>query len=237
MYQKIRIVIIVLFAAFQVNGQDASEALADEFQLIANKLDSSEQVHLHAMIHSYSNKTGTLLYQTSAEVYRYKGNHCTVLGEVEIIETSDYSVQINHEEKKVLILKKSKVQPKKGKSKPLSLDLSGLSDYWMEEDTIAADTKVSLVSNGENEKQFKVESSNQKITIALNPTARSINYLEILSGNDAQNEIRTRVEYDVFTTTENTKDKFDLSNYFQETGAQQYILKGRISGYKLFTEE
>src|SRR3989338_5886275 len=101
-----------------------NQNLNDDLKKVVGHLDSAASVSLSVDVKLYTKKGGELMYSTKASIDRKGKSSVTVLGDVEIFNNDDFRVDIDHEEKMMMITPKKEIIKKT--KKEMQFDISDL---------------------------------------------------------------------------------------------------------------
>lgn len=233
MYAKINLLFALLLAAFAGYGQD----MKSDLQRIVQSTDSASSVALEASVKVYQRRGGKLTYSTTAASYRSGATRLTILGEQEYFVSEEYDVTVDHEEKAVLILKKTAAKSKKQKAQQLDVDVSGILKLLEKEEQAAAyKTTVSGGASGKRTYTMTGIPGYKEITATLDMNTLSIERItyEMSDAGESKGQL-IMIEYTRFKKGGDVAARLASSNFFTVAG-KSYKLAPRLATYHLYTE-
>lgn len=226
------LVIGLILGSFSLQAQEFEK----EMKAIISKIDTTKSISISVKVAVYSKKGGSLVYSMVSTVDHSKGNTITHLGEMEMYQSEKYEVQVDHEEKRMMVRKKTVVK----EADFSDLNLKELKKLVAAEgDVEAKKPKFTLVSNNNGIKTYSITGSEgiKELQIVLDTKTEKIQKISYEYTEDGPNKGQYCVlEYDKFDYSPSfTSTFFDSKNYFSYVN-KSYVPAKRLSTYKLITE-
>lgn len=234
MYRGIKLLLLLVCVSRTVSAQDE---LSKDLDRIVAHMDSLSSMSIEASVKVYGRKGGSVIYATNAAVYRNAAGSLTKLGDQEYFISKDYDVTVDHDEKAVLILKKSAAQPGKAKKQSVDFDAAALKKL-LEPSEKAPQRKVVLVSNQNGKKTYSVSNvpGMKEVRMVVNMTELSIESVTYEYSEESENKGQyVSVIYTRFKKGADVSAILQPSNYFSESNGT-YVLVPRLKNYKIYTE-
>ena len=212
-----------------------SQNFEAEMKAIFDKMDTVDNISIVVDVKLYDKKGGKLIYNNESSVLHSKKATITKLGDMEMYKSASYDIQIDHEEKRLLIKKIASKQESFSdvnvKEIKKLLKLEGVEK--------SKNPTYKLISNNNGVKTYSMSKTAELVECFItidtkNEKIQNISYLYTEQG-DYDGQYCT-LDYKTFTyNSVFSKTQFDLSRYFTLVGGN-YKLSTRLSSYKLYTE-
>ena len=234
MYLKINLLLTIswLFASFSF-GQDAQVELQAEMERIQQKMDTVNTVSIRVEANVYSKRGGSKVSSVSASRYQRGDEYFTDLAGLSVLETKNFAMRLDHEERSILVLKKEKPK-KKLKTETIDLDISALNK--MMETESESKMKVSMVSANGNLKKYRVTGMSGIISmeITLNVDTSTIVAVNFEYGTVSSPGQFIELSYEM-SYNQNVDEQLNTTNYFTEENGE-FVVSSNLSNYNLYTE-
>lgn len=216
---------ILLIVAYNSYSQDFEADMTKVFE----NIKSSESVSISVDVTLYAKKGGSVVYSAKSSLFHEEGRTISKLGEMEIYKSDKYEIQVDHEEKLMLIHPINKNQQEYS-----SIELEELKKLVSQEK--GHDLSYELISNDKGLKTYRSKKVKgfDEVTFIIN-----MNELKIVKVTYQYRESsNTKSNYCTLNYTQFDfnnqfpKDFFDLSKYFKIVD-EKYILNNKFSNYNL----
>ncbi len=233
MFQKTNFICILLFWNYYVSY---SQDIQTEINIIAKHIESVQSVAIEAEVHMYASKGGTKLFSTHTGMYKSGSEIKSVLGELDYLETSSYYVQVDNEEKAILILKKKDISKNYSKSN-LQLDIKKLQEIFKKDESVNNKFKSELLSENNGIKSYRISglSGIQEMIIELNVHKKKLISVVYKYDKTLYSGQYVEIVYTKFDFNTDLSLHFDLRKYFVITNSG-YLLSEKYNNYKIYTE-
>lgn len=238
MFQKvINSILFVFFIGLSSFGQN----LDKDVQEIIQNLDSASSVSIKVKVDVYSRKGGAKTFSTTASMQRQKNSFLNILAKQENFENAKYQVSIDHEEKKVLILKKEATAKARAIKEDFENELKKLQKMLEKQDkgeNVKDSKVVKLVSNVSGVRKYSITNiaEYKEISIVLDLNAKVIK--SITYEYSEKSEMKGQyvvLDYSEFKIGGDLSKLLTPSNYFTEANGK-YTLVSSLKNYKIYTE-
>lgn len=234
MLQNRSSVIFALVCCILVN-YTYSQNIHKDIELISEKMETSTSVNLEVDVKVYSKKGGELIYSSKASAFKMgEAQSKTVLADMEFIQTTDFELKIDHDEKAILIFNKKHTNSSKNES--FEFDLNKLKDLFNTNENKSPSVK--LLSNVSNIKKYSITGipGTKEILITLD-----VSHLKIISviyeyGTAKEPGQYILLNYTKFDFNTDLSSHFDLKKYFSIVSGE-YVLNAKFKDYHLYTEK
>ncbi|ASS47985.1 MAG: hypothetical protein A3D31_01160 [Candidatus Fluviicola riflensis] len=206
-----------------------NQNLNDDLKKVVGHLDSAASVSLSVDVKLYTKKGGELMYSTKASIDRKGKSSVTVLGDVEIFNNDDFRVDIDHEEKMMMITPKKEIIKKT--KKEMQFDISDLAKWFEDE---GSSSKTTLVSNTSGIRVYSITGVEgfEEVLVTLDMNQKSIKHIHYAYAKDSEYNGRfVELNYTKFKL--NSVDKeLNIASYFTlKSGV--YTLGSRFTTYQM----
>jgi hypothetical protein len=206
-----------------------SQNLNDDLKKIVQHLDSATSVSMSVDVKLYSKKGGDLVYTTKASLDRKGKASLTILGDVEVFDNEDYRVDIDHDEKMVMITPKKEILQKT--KKEMQFDVSDLAK-WFEDGS--SNKKTTLVSNTSGIRVYSITGANdfEEVLITLDMNQKSIKHVHYAYSKESEYKGQfIELNYTKFKLNSVDKELKTSSYFTLKSGV--YSLSTRLKSYQL----
>src|SRR3989344_231445 len=198
--------LLTLLLVFSLHSLVAyNQNLNDDLKKVVGHLDSAASVSLSVDVKLYTKKGGELMYSTKASIDRKGKSSVTVLGDVEIFNNDDFRVDIDHEEKMMMITTKKEIIK-----------------------------KTKLVSNTSGVRVYSITGVEgfEEVLVTLDMNQKSIKHIHYAYAKDSEYNGRF-VELNYTKVKLNSVDKeLNIASYFTlKSGV--YTLGSRFTTYQM----
>jgi hypothetical protein len=226
---KYLVLIPLLIFMNSVIGQN----LDDDLLKIVKHLDTAKTVSLNTDIIVYAKKGGNKVFTANASLKRAEDVSLTSLDDMEYFSNSGYFVTIDHEEKRVSIVKNDQ---KKQNELLDNFDVKSLRKLIAEESDVKP--KIKLISNSNNLRTYSITSvpGVDDVRIVLNMNALAI--VSVTYQYSDESEYKGQyivVNYTTFECNKEVSNSLKQSNFFTISG-EKVVLNNRLKEYTLYAE-
>lgn len=232
MYLKISLIsTLFIFAVSTASGQD----LDADLKLIADAIESAKSVAIEAEVHMYSRKNGPKVYTAGGALYKSGQSVLNTIGGYKSLQTSKYYVQVDEEERIMLVLDRSKTDRALEKKMP-EMDVRELRKLYAEKDS-ESNIKITLVSASDGRKKYKISgvSGVVEVEIELDITKKALVMVSYSYDNELYSGQYVVVNYSKFLYDSDLESHFNPQNYFVVQNSKIIPAK-KYTGYKIYTE-
>ncbi len=225
--------ILLSFISFPILSQEFEKEMKD----IVSKLDTSTSVLIEVKVDVYRKKGGDLIYTTSSSVKHSGKITITKLDNFEMYKSQYHDIQVDHEDRKMLVHKINTSQKTNDDFSDLNLkEIKAL----LKSET--KDSKKPIYTLKSNEKSLKTYSITnipglkECIIVLDTKNEKIISVTYEYSEKSAQKGQYCVIEYSTFDYTPNFSPSiFELKNYFTYVD-KKCVLSKKFKTYQLFTE-
>ncbi len=187
----------------------------------------------------FDKKGGRLIYSTNAAMRKSDGNSFSILGEMEFIVTKEYDIQIDNEEKAILISKRD-AQSKQLESineQLKTLDVGTLKKLLQTDDELTA-FDVNIVSDNDGMREYLVlnKKTKARTSILLDTHKNIIKSIKYEFNAETSSTQYVVLNYTKFDYDTDVSTHFDLKKYFSIVSGE-YVLNAKFKDYHLYTEK
>lgn len=234
MFRKIINLCIVLLLSTSVYAQDALKSLQADFQSVADSVDHANSVSVLVTAKAYASRGGTLISTYNAARYESGSSSKVRIDELEIIETKQFALRVDHEEKSLLVIEKTQ-STGKPKMEKMEFDVKALKKF-LEDSGSEQKPIVKLVSDNAGIRKYTISGIEgiRLMEVTLNTSKRMIQTISFEYGSPTSPGQFVLLDYAMSYNT-NVSTQFELSAYFTKKN-NEIILSPKLQGYKLYTE-
>lgn len=211
-----------------------AQTIDDDFQKIVDKIDSSKMLSLAVNVSVFSKKGGSRIYSTKASVESNKNVSKSILGEMEYYSDDNYQIEIDHEERGVLILQKEESKQKTKKEK-LDVDVETLKAIFEKNEGEIKVPVIKIVSNTKNIRTYSITNVDGFKEIQMQLDMNKCKILKITyeypSDGDSNGQYIV-LDYTVFSFS---APELSTSSYFTIVKGN-VVLASRFKGYSYLTD-
>lgn len=212
-----------------------SQNLDDDFGKIVRQLDSAKTISLYTDIAVFAKKGGTKVFTTNASLKRSGNTSLTALDDLEYYSDGSYFVTIDHDEKRVAVIKNDEKKNKKTFN-DMNFDLKSLKKLISQESDSKSVVKLVANSNGSRTYSITNIESIDEIRITLNINKLVITSISYQYSNDSEYQGQyILINYTKFECNIDLTNSLKQSNFFTFSGSN-VILNSRLKAYTLYTE-
>ena len=223
------VLIPLLIFVNSVMGQN----LDDDLLKIVKHLDTARTVSLDTDIIVYSKKGGNKAFTANASLKRSGEVSLTSLDDMEYFSDNSYFVTIDHEERRVSIVKNDQ---KKQTELLDNFDVKSLRKLIAEESDVKP--KIKLISNTNNLRTYSITSvpGIDDVRIILNMNTLVIVSVTYQYSNESEYKGQyIVVNYTSFECNKEVSSSLKQSNFFTISGGK-VVLNNRLKEYTLYSE-
>lgn len=224
----------ILFVPLSSFSQDLEKDMAE----IGDKMESATSVSMEVDVKVYSSKGGTIVYSSGASLIKSENSTKSVLGEMEFINTPEYEVRVDHEDKAILIFKKlAPSDSKVPKTEQVEFDMEVLKKLIESEEGSQKKPIIKLLSSSGGIKKYSISGTPGIVetVLELDLTNKKIRSVRMEYGSDNSKGQFVVLNYSKFVYDADVSTSFNLANYFTESD-KTYILSNKLKGYHIYTE-
>lgn len=221
---------LLLFCTFGIKAQ----TIEVDFQKIVDKIDSSKMLTLSVNVSVFAKKGGSKIYSTKASVERNRNASKSVLGEMEYYSDDNYQIEIDHEERGVLILKKEESKQKTKKEK-LDVDVETLKAIFEKNEGEIKVPVVKIVSNTKSIRTYSITNVDGFKEIQMQLDMSKCKILKITYEYPSDGESNGQyivLDYSVFSYS---APELNTTLYFNLVKGN-VVLASRLKGYSYLTD-